>query len=362
MQPEDRVGPWAAPVTAEILALLRGRLESRGSALMRNPAAGEELERQVGLIVEEVLGGSDSAFSAHAAPGSAVAAGDARLSSVEAQVRHARQSIRSAESLLAASLLFETALPVILSRRPELEPRQVLGTSLALHAAIMDRILPAAPSYGQSLAEGLHASRWEERRRIARDIHDRLAPSMALALHHLDLHGHYGEQNAARATAEVATARDLLTEALSTVQQLAASLRRSVTKDGIEHALREYLNASVPADVNASLDITGDARTLPPEMTEELYLILREAIRNALSHADPTELRMALAVNERSVTASVTDNGRGFSHDRAAEVGGGGLLSMAERARLLGGVLQVKSSIGRGAMVSVTAPLGTGGP
>jgi signal transduction histidine kinase len=114
----------------------------------------------------------------------------------------------------------------------------------------------------------------------------------------------------------------------------------------------------VPAALRCSLEITGDAKGLPPHVGEELYLIMGEAVRNAVRHAGATELSLAVTVTETQVSAAVRDDGRGFDPARAP---GGGLLGMGERAQLLCGSLEVTGGPGRGTIVTVRVPLPGGG-
>lgn len=342
-------------IVEEVLAALRHRLGTENSVLVRDPAAFEELARQVGYVLEDVLARADRPAGSGMAP-----TGEARLFSVEVGVQRARQGVHPVESLRAATALFEVALPVIAARFAGDAP-QLLAVSLALHEAIMDRVVLGALSYVDFLLDKLQASRREERRRIARELHDRVSHGMGLALQNLELHRHYVSRDAERAEAKLTATVGALNEALRTVGQLSAELRRSVGIDGIEQALQAYLKAAVPAPVQATLTITGDAKALPPSMSEELYLIMREATRNALRHADPTELRLALAVAETTVTAAVTDNGSGFDPETVVRAPGGGLLSMSERAQLLRGTLELASAPGNGTTVTVRVPLAGNG-
>jgi signal transduction histidine kinase len=354
-------------VIEEVLVKLRHRLESGHSALLLDPTTAGELERQVTYVLEDVLGRTGSA-----APGSMTPTGVARLFSVEVGATRAQRGVHPIESLRAATELFGVALPIIAAYYAEAAQVPVLATSLALHEAIMDRVGLASLSYVDLLLEKLRASRQEERRRIARELHDRVGHGMALALQHIDLSQYYAEQdcatgggsagkNAAVVRNEIGVAVSALTEAMHTVQLLAAELRRSVGTVGIESGLRAYLTSNVPAGIRADLRVAGDVKALPPNVSEELYLIMREAVRNAVRHGAPTDLRLLVEVSEDLVTASVTDDGVGFDPSGYGANTGGGLPSMFERAELLRGVLELTSEIGTGSRVEVRVPLGASG-
>ncbi|ASW54862.1 sensor histidine kinase [Plantactinospora sp. KBS50] len=328
-----------------ILQTYRGRLVAEDYALSRDPESLDDVMRQVEFVLEEVL-----------LPAETLPDADSRLYSVRLGASRARSGIHPTQSLRAAALLFEVALPMILLARPDGGARTALGVSLTLHNAVMDRVVLASLSYVEYLLERLHASRQEERRRIARELHDRIGHGMGLALQHLDLHRHYRTANPPAAEAKLTSAMSSLVESIQTVQDISDELRRSVGDP--ERALRTYLRTNVPPEISTVLDVQGDMKALPPNVGEELYLILREATRNALRHARPGWIRISIVVTDTLASASVTDDGRGFEPNASATAPGGGLPSMRERTELLRGRLSVRSSPGRGTTITLRVPLG----
>ena len=81
---------------------------------------------------------------------------------------------------------------------------------------------------------------------------------------------------------------------------------------------------------------------------------MQEALNNVRKHADATVVRVETMVDERGVTMSVIDNGRGFRPDEATR--GFGLSSMRERAELIGGRLEIDSAVSDGTRVRITVP------
>nr|MDT0657620.1 histidine kinase [Micromonospora sp. DSM 115978] len=286
--------------------------------------------------------------------------GEHRLFNIEIGADRAQRGIHPVESLRAATTLFGVMLPVLTRELAPLDGAATMRISRVLHEAIMARVALASLSYVAFLMETLQASRQEERSRIVRELHDRVLHGMGLALQHLDLHRYYTRQDPAPARARLDCAVESLQDAVRTVQQLSAELRRSVGKDGLERALRSYLEANVPPAVGVTISTAGDAKTLPTDVTEELYLILREAIRNALRHAEASHLQLQLDVDERRVLAAVVDDGCGFDTSDPS-LAGGGLLSMRERALLLRGRLNLFSSPGAGTRVEVRVRLSENG-
>jgi signal transduction histidine kinase len=265
------------------------------------------------------------------------------------------------DQLRAVAQLYEVALPILAARRAGDDERLLATVNTVLNRVASD-LVNGVVTRGDSLAaERRGLSRQEERRRLARELHDRVGHGMALALQNLDLHRHYLSRDPLMARAKLDLAAAAIGEAMQTIQQLSSELRRSVSDRGIGHALRTYLGHHVPSTVRTLLDVPDRVEALSPEVSEELYLILREAVHNAVRHARATELRVHLRINADKVDAAVSDNGTGFDQHAATAASLGGLTSMRERAALLRGSLRLTSVLGLGTTVSVAVPL-TGRP
>jgi signal transduction histidine kinase len=332
----------------DVLTAFRRRPTALGSALLQDDGTSKELAEQVRSVLQDVLvlpasGGQSTS-----------------LLSIEVGPSRTRRGIHPVESLRVAGELFDVALPIIV-RHCGFQDLEILNVSRRLHQSIMRRVSVASLPYVEFLLAKLHSSREEERHRISRELHDRVGHGMALALQHFDLHRYFSEFDDVRAEREFRAGFTSLDEALRTVSSFSAELRRSVGDDGVKAAIESYLQDNVPDKVDASLEIIGDAKMLSAPVSEELYLIMREACRNALRHGYPTELRLTIKVTESEVTAAVSDNGIGFSAEAPDTPVGGGLPSMRERAELLNGSLTVESAIGEGTTVTVQVPLTCGG-
>jgi signal transduction histidine kinase len=198
-----------------------------------------------------------------------------------------------------------------------------------------------------------------ERRHLARELHDKVAHSLGVALNSLELHDAYLDRDPPRAERELRVAALAVRGALQAVQELSADLRSDETRTGIDHALRDYLRMVAGPAVDWTVTVEGDDRLLQADLRDELYLILREAARNALVHADPRHLVIIVAVRAGGVAGTVTDDGRGF--DPASRPGTGGLTAMRERAEARGGSLSVSSKTGAGTVVQVHVPIPAAG-
>lgn len=214
----------------------------------------------------------------------------------------------------------------------------------------------------------------QERRRVARELHDTVAQDLAALRLQLE--------NLASAPELPGPVRERLVrleaqgaEVLATVRHVLLDLRLAV----LEHLgfvpavqnLLERINGEGRGQCRLVLD--GEAREVPYEVAVVLLRILQESLQNALRHGGAEVVFVTVELGEGRVVLSVEDDGAGFDVDaQLARAGRGegpsglGLLGMRERAELLGGTLQIESAPGEGTTVHVEVPLAappeTGGP
>jgi signal transduction histidine kinase len=171
----------------------------------------------------------------------------------------------------------------------------------------------------------------------------------------LELHKALKERDPAVAEAKMEMARKTAKEALTSTRNLSMELRHQEVRRGLEAALADLLRNIVPPTVRSELIIEGDEALIPPHARNQLFLILREALRNAVAHSGCERVAVELDITSQRVAGCVEDDGRGF---KAEEVRlGGGIRSMKERAELLGGTFGVSSEPNGGSKVKVSVPL-----
>jgi signal transduction histidine kinase len=146
--------------------------------------------------------------------------------------------------------------------------------------------------------------------------------------------------------------------ALEQTRNLSMELRRSETVPGLLPALRDLLEVAVPDDISTNLSSSGAESLLPDHQRGQLYLILREAVRDAVRHSGCHHLTVGVDIIPEGVSGYVEDDGRGFEDNSN---GGLGLRSIKKRAALLDGTARVYSSPQGGAGVRVLLPLLGGG-
>jgi two-component system, NarL family, sensor histidine kinase UhpB len=197
----------------------------------------------------------------------------------------------------------------------------------------------------------------EERRRLARDLHDEVNQALTAILLRLEALGH--DTPPARA-GEVRELKRLVNQAMAELVDLARHLRPSALDDhGLTPALEAQLKRfSAATGATVRLNRVGDPDDLPEDVQTALYRVAQEALANVGRHAGATAVELDIEVAPERIGLRVRDDGVGFDPGARALVGsagraGLGLRGMAERARLAGGELDVRSAPGGGTTVSL---------
>ncbi|HEX5826163.1 MAG TPA: sensor histidine kinase [Candidatus Limnocylindrales bacterium] len=196
----------------------------------------------------------------------------------------------------------------------------------------------------------------EERSRLARELHDGLAQDLWLAK--------LKTGQVASVPGLPATAQPLLQEAeaaidngLTEARQAVLALRLSTAgEEGFCNLMRRYIEDFEDRfGLRVEFSCDGDSGPIAPRTQAEVMRIAQEALTNARQHASPTVVGVRLVIADGRVTLTIMDNGRGFDA-RKAVAGSFGLVSMRERADLLGGRLHIRSRPGEGTTVLLSVP------
>ncbi len=222
----------------------------------------------------------------------------------------------------------------------------------ALNAAIMDEVVPASLAYVDALLERLAVAHTEERLGISRELHDRVAHSIAAGIQRVRL----SRQPTDSAAGRIAEALDLLEAALDETRSLALDLRHSVGDKLLDEAILDYVAdlSTEPPRVAASRE--GTPRTLPTGVQEEAFIVVREAIHNARRHSHGDKIIVVSKWGHDELQISVADDGVGFGRD-TIRPGALGLIAAQERAELIGADLAIDSRQGAGTTVTLSIAL-----
>jgi signal transduction histidine kinase len=264
-----------------------------------------------------------------------------------------------ADLLRAAVAFFEVTVGCLAGHvkdDPELMPSFVTAV-VALNESISGRVREATLAYTGYLLERVEQAQIDERRRIARDLHDRLGEGLSVALRQLELHEITGGEDPPNPRARATRAKKAIAETMRRLRVVTSDLRQDSVRS-LEKALIQYID-SVAADSDIRLRVSGDETWAPPVVIDEAYLIIREAIRNALRHGKPEMVLIGVALAPHELHAWVEDDGCGFRTDGGTDPTstGTGLHSMRERAGMIGGQLAIASVPGQSTHVELVVPL-----
>jgi len=199
----------------------------------------------------------------------------------------------------------------------------------------------------------------DERRRIARDLHDQMGQQLtALRLKLETLKHQIG--NTEEASAQVEQAQAIARQIETDVDYLARQLRPAALDDiGLKDTLADYVKSwSSHFDIPAEFHASGfDVERLLPEIETNLYRIAQEALNNVSKHAGAARVDVILELRDGHVVLVVEDDGGGFDLEAKADaMRGMGLAGMRERAALIGGAVEVESAPGEGTTIFARAP------
>jgi len=219
--------------------------------------------------------------------------------------------------------------------------------------------LDAANRKLRELTERLIESQEEERKRLARELHDDITQRMASIAIDAGRLKQLPEPGASEWRAGVERLRQQVARLSDDIHGLSRRLHPAILDDlglaaAVEGECRGFFErGGPPVDVR----IEGERLPLPAPLELALYRIVQESLRNVARHADASEVKLRLHNDGVRVELVIEDDGRGF--DRSAEQwrAGIGLASMEERMRHLGGRLSVTSSPGNGTRITAEAPV-----
>ena len=240
--------------------------------------------------------------------------------------------------------------------------RKVIGVLAETNEKLSTALDENAGLHEQLLVQAREAGVFDERQRMAREIHDTLAQGLTGIITQL--------QAAERATDEEgrrrhlgqvhALAKDSLTEARRSVQALRPEpLVESRLPEAVSELGRRWSETS---GVPIKIEVTGDVRPMAPEREVTLFRITQEALANAGKHAKASLVGLTLSYSDDIVMLDVRDNGVGFDplcHKEESTDGTGyGMRAMRQRLGRVAGTLTVESAPGEGTAVNAQVPAG----
>jgi PAS domain S-box-containing protein len=211
----------------------------------------------------------------------------------------------------------------------------------------------------RSLTEHLQNIREEEQTRIAREIHDVLGQQLTVMKINVNLlNGKVANSNE-QVKVKLQELSGLIDETIQTVRKISSELRPKLLDDlGLVAAMDWHLKEfEKQSGIRTYFNEPEEEWELSEKTKTGLFRIFQEALTNVARHAQATQVQVALTKNNGQLRLSITDNGKGFSLQEAAQKKTLGMLGMKERTAIIGGDYQIHSEPGKGTSVIILLPI-----
>ncbi|HEU4511632.1 MAG TPA: GAF domain-containing sensor histidine kinase [Nocardioidaceae bacterium] len=246
--------------------------------------------------------------------------------------------------------------------RPLTDDDLRLFAGVASHVAVAianERLAEAERNRLRSYAMAITRAQEDERKRIARELHDEASQSLVVIRRRLtDLTESLGHP----AATELGELADLAGQSVAGMRRFSRDLRPPTLDElGVSSALEQQVaHVRERGELAATFRVVGPSRRMPGETELALFRIGQAALHNVELHADADSVEVEVVFEPGRVRLCVTDDGCGFEApqnlDELPEAGKLGLVGMRERAELVGGSLQLTSRPGAGTRVDVQVP------
>ena len=206
-------------------------------------------------------------------------------------------------------------------------------------------------------ARGIIEAEARERQRIASDLHDGLGQLLSIVKINTEtLFERFLLKNLdANKLSEKTMV--LIDESCKEVRTIAHQMMpNALLKSGLVMALHDLKNSIDSDKLHISIHISAGEERLSSDVETVLYRVIQESINNVIKHANATVLNISLMRDEKEITVTIEDNGKGFSLNDKENISGIGLKNMASRIKFLNGTVDISSEIGRGTFVAIYIP------
>lgn len=213
----------------------------------------------------------------------------------------------------------------------------------------------------QQLSLQIIKAQEEERGRVARDIHDGPAQSMANVVFRMEFCEKLFDVEPERVREELRELKEVVKNNIQDVRKIIFDLRPMALDDlGVIPAVKRYIDNFRDNNlIEVDLNILGRDFRLQSALEIAIFRLIQEALNNVVKHAGASRIIVTLEMNSDFVTASVEDNGSGFCLSGFSQSSGNhyGLISMRERIMLLDGKMDINSNPGQGTKISFCLPV-----
>lgn len=290
-----------------------------------------------------------------------------------------RKAYDRAKDLQIQCIMKQTEEQQLIQKRNELERRHKLAKETAIKAESLVSKVGVAMGYlsgglkdlteeledireKQTLGIKIIRAQEEERKRVAREIHDGPAQLMANLVIKSELCEKLVDKNPDQVKLELDSLKELARVSLKDIRKIIYDLRPMSLDDlGLIPTVQRFITNYIDeTKQNVEMVVFGETAPLSPIVELAAFRLIQEALNNVRKHAAATDIKVKLEFKEDSIKIVISDDGKGFDKGnvKSKDIDGGyGLLSMKERVELLNGKLEVISTPGKGTKVFASIPL-----
>jgi len=209
----------------------------------------------------------------------------------------------------------------------------------------------------QDLAFKIIEAQEEERKRVAREIHDGPAQSIANLVFRVELAQKMMDKDKEKAKDELKTLKDMVRYSVKDVRKIIYDLRPMSLDDlGLIPTIRRYIEKfEEQTDLEVELKVMGNYKNIPKTHEITIFRIIQEALNNVHKHAEAGHCDLKIEFTNNNVNVLIVDDGIGFELDEVGE-GKYGLINMRERCELINAKMNINSS-DTGTRINIRAPL-----
>jgi len=247
---------------------------------------------------------------------------------------------------VSSRLIYEAGLSLVIFVARSLIVRKKLENDLKVMSEKLRR-----------LALRLQTIREEERKTIARELHDELGQNLTVLKIQLSLLQKNSEEN--KIKEKLNNLISICETTIKTVQEITSKLRPDILDElglipAIEWQLKKFSQAT---NIEYEFEINSNCTKLNPDHSIALFRILQEALTNVARHSNASKVKVSIEENDNECILKILDNGKGITLHQIESPNSIGILGMKERATVLGGEFMIKSTMNSGTLVCVKIPI-----
>lgn len=199
----------------------------------------------------------------------------------------------------------------------------------------------------------------EERKSIAREIHDGPAQAISNVVIRAEICRHLGPHNASLIE-ELDGLEETANSSLEDTRRIIFNLRPMHLDDlGLIYAIKKYcVEVEKQAGIKIDLEFTGDDKRFEDTLEISIFRIIQEILNNARKHSKADKIEIQIDITPLNITVKIKDNGIGFDPEKIDYAKHFGIKGICERVNLLEGMIEINSTINEGTIIFIEIPVG----